>query len=130
MLARVKIERPISEGKWNAATGDYDGTSTELLYVGRARINKVARPTRRAFVADSADNQTVRIQIPMDTYYNEADPAPVDLRWQSNDLVTILANPSNPMMVDEKLFLHGWLGSSNDWLQTLTCGFNAKQDGA
>lgn len=129
MTARVKIERVLAEGKWNSATGDYDGGSVELLYVGRARIAKVARPTRRTFVSDEADNQMMRVQIPMDASFNEAVPAPVELRWQSNDLVTILVNAANPMMVGEKLFLHGWIGSSSDWLHSLHCGFNAKQDG-
>jgi len=124
--ARVKIERVADEGRWNQATGEYDGAGMEALYLGWASIERVARPTRRDFVFDSADNQMVRVQLPLDE--NEADP--VDLRWQSNDILTVLENDTNHMMVGEKLFLHGWIGSSHDWLHTLHFTTNAKQDGA
>lgn len=127
MTARVKIERVITEAKWNPTTGNYDGGSTVVLYLGRANVDRIARPTRREFVSDSADNQMTQVMLPFTG--NEAIPAPVNLRWQSNDLVTILANADNTMMVGEKLFLKGWFGASNDWGHTLHCGFNAKQNG-
>lgn len=129
MTGRVKIERVLAEGKWNSATGEYDGDTTELLYLGRADIDRIARPTRREFVSDSADNQMTQVMIPIDPDLNEADPAPSNLRWQSNDLVTLLTVKANPMMEGEKLFLRGWIGASEDWAHTLHCGFNAKQDG-
>lgn len=127
MLARVKIERQLSAATWNPATGLYDGGTTKLLYLGKARVQKVAKPTRREFVFDSADNQMMRVQLPLDS--NEADPAPGDFQWQSNDEVTLLVMGANAMMAGQKLFVKGWAGSSNDWVQTLHCGFNAKQDG-
>jgi hypothetical protein len=130
MTARVKIERVTVEGKWNSGTGNYSAGTTVVLYLGRADIDRIARPTRREFVSDSADNQMTQVMIPIDPDLNEADPAPSGLRWQSNDLVTILENKANPMMEGEKLFLRGWIGASEDWAHTLHCGFNAKQDGA
>lgn len=125
MNARVQIERPVTGGTWNAETGEYDGGSTEVLYLGKAMVERIARPTRRDFVFDAADNQMMRVQLPMDE--NEADP--VDLRWQSNDILTVLENEANPMMAGEKLYLRGWAGSSHDWLHILHFSFNAKQGG-
>jgi hypothetical protein len=127
MTARVKVERVISEGKWNSATGDYDGGETELLYLGPADLDRIARPTRREFVSDSADNQMMQAMLPLAPELNEATPE--NLRWQSNDLLTVLVC-SNPMMEGEKLFVRGWAGASEDWAHTLYCGFNSKQDGA
>ena len=126
MNARVKIERPLATGTWNIATGDYDGGSTEVLYLGKAMVERIARPTRRDFVFDAADNQMTRVELPMDE--NEATPE--NLRWQSNDILTIEVNDANPMMVGEKLYLRGWFGSSHDWLHILHFSFNAKQGGA
>lgn len=130
MTGRVKIERVTSEGKLNMTTGAYDGGVLTTLYLGRANIDRIARPTRREFVSDSADNQMTQVMIPIDPDLNEAVPAPVNLRWQSNDIVTILTLDDMPMMEGEKLFLRGWFGATEDWAHTLHCGFNAKQDGA
>lgn len=126
MRARIRIERVLAVGTWNAATGLYEGASTRVLYLGVARLQKVARPTRREFVFDSADNQMMRLQLPFDG--NEATPGAFS--WQSNDQVTVLANQPNAMMIGQLLFVKGWAGSSNDWAHTLHCGFNAKQDGS
>jgi hypothetical protein len=127
MTARVKIERVISEGKYDMATGDYTGGETELLYLGRANIDRIARPTRRDFVSDAADNQMTQVQLPISDALNEADPRPVHLRWQSNDVLTILENEALAMMVGELVFLRGWFGASEDWGHTLHFGFNSKQ---
>lgn len=128
MNARIKIERPLAGGSWNSATGEYDGAAMEVLYLGQALLERIARPTRRDFVFDAADNQMMRVELPMDV--NEVVPAPLDLRWQSNDILTVLENDANPMMVGEHLFLRGWAGSSHDWLHILHFSFNAKQGGA
>lgn len=127
MTTRIKIERVIDGGKYNPATGEYDGGTTELLYLGRANIDRIANPTRREFVKDSADNQMVQAQIPADPTLNEAAPAPVNLRWQSNDRLTILENEALSMMVGEQVFLRGWMGATEDWGHTLHFGFNAKE---
>jgi hypothetical protein len=128
MTGRVKIERVLTEGTWSQTTGLYSGGTTSVLYLGRAEFDRIARPTRREFVSDSADNQMMQFMIPIDPDLNEATPAPTNLRWQSNDLVTILTNRASPMMEGEKMFLRGWAGDTEDWAYTLSCGFNAKQD--
>jgi len=131
MTGRVKIERAsATPGKWNATTGEYEGGVPELLYLGRANIDRIARPTRREFVSDAADNQVVQVLLPFDG--NEVDPAPENLRWQSNDMVTVLGVDSegNEMIVGEMLFIRGWFGGTEDWAHTIHCGFNSKQDGA
>lgn len=129
MTGRVKIERPNGAAKYNAATGEYEGGVPTLLYLGRANIDRIARPTRREFVSDAADNQMTQLMLPFEG--NEADPAPADLRWQSNDIVTILATDSedNDMILGEQLFVRGWFGATEDWAYVLHCGFNSKQDG-
>ena len=127
MNARVRISRPVSEGTYNPVTGEYDGAVSEDLYLGKALIERIARPTRRDFVFDSADNQMMGAELPMDE--NEADPMPVDLRWQSNDILNVEECDANVMMVGEKLYLRGWAGSSHDWVHILHFSFNAKQGG-
>lgn len=127
MTARVKIERIKGAPKYNVATGKYEGGEMELLYQGRANIDRIARPTRREFVSDSADNQIVQVQLPIDAAFNEADPAPVDLRWQSNDQLTVLDNEALTMLVGEQIYLRGWFGASEDWAHTLHFGFNSKE---
>lgn len=127
MKARVTISRPLEAGAWNPVTGEYDGETAEILYVGKAMLERIARPSRRSFVFDSADNQMMRVEIPMET--NDADPLPPQLRWQSNDILTVDENVANTMMVGEKVYLRGWIGSSHDWLHILHFSFNAKQGG-
>ena len=128
MTGRVKIERaPETPQKWNSATGEYEGGVPTLLYLGRAGFDRIARPTRREFVNDSADNQMVQVMIPLTG--NEAEPAPEQLRFQSNDMVTILAtdSPDNSMVEGEMVFVRGWFPDNGDWAHTLHCGFNSKQ---
>lgn len=127
MTARVKIERTLTEGKYNVETDQYDGGTTELLYLGRANIDRIARPTRRKVVSDVADNQMLQVQLPIDPALNEASPAPVNLRWQSNDRLTVLDNDGLAMMVGTQTFLRGWYGASEDWGHTLHFDFNAKE---
>lgn len=130
MTARVKIERTLAEGKWNPETGDYDGGEMELLYLGRANIDRIARPTRREFVSDAADQQMTQVQLPLDPALNEAIPLPLELRFQSNDQLTILENMAMPSMEGEQLFLRGDFGASEDWAYTLHFGYNSKQGGS
>ena len=56
MLARIRIERVVSEGTWDGTTGLISGNSMQLLYLGKARLDKAARPRRTNFEFDSADN--------------------------------------------------------------------------
>lgn len=126
MKGRIKIERVLTVGKFNPATGQIDGGTTKLLYLGKARIHKVARPVRREFVFDSSDNQVIRVQIPLDYKENEVLPAgPVS--FQSNDKITVLANPLRPQSIGENYFIHSDAGSTEDLLMTLSCRYSEKQ---
>lgn len=127
MTARVKIERVTSKGKYDVATGEYTDGAMELLYLGPANIDRIARPTRRKVVSDTADNQMTQVQLPIDPSLNEADPAPVNLKFQSNDQLTILELEAVPGMVGDELFMRGDFGSSEDWAYTLHFGYNSKQ---
>lgn len=125
MTARVKIERVTAKGKYNVATGEYDAGTVELLYLGPANIDRIARPTRREFISDAADNQMTQVQLPIGI--NEADPAPDPLRFQSNDQLTILELDAVPGMVGLQLFMRGDFGASEDWAYTLHFGYDSKQ---
>lgn len=126
MLATVRIERVISEGVYDPATGTLTGAVILPLYLGKARLDKVARPTRRDFVQDSADNVTMEVQIPLEIAENLLAPA-IAPDYQTNDIVRVLTNPSNTSLENDRYFVHGNAGSSNDWLQTLVCQYNVKQ---
>jgi hypothetical protein len=122
-LARVLIERIVSRGTWNPDTGLTDGAGTLELYEGRARIQKVAFPTNRDFVEDTAKFQRMRIQIGFED--NELTPAEFDLHI--NDRITVLYNPSDPTKVGTFYYVHGDESSSNTWQRTITAQTNMKQ---
>lgn len=126
MQARVRIERVVSEGSFNPVTGLIDGATTLVMYLGKARLDKAARPRRTNFEFDSAENQVMNVQIPLELSENEASPATVP-NWQDNDIVTVLTNSTNPALVGDKYYIHADAGSSNDWVQTLVCRYSAKQ---
>lgn len=121
---RVLIERVIERGKWNPSTGLIDGEQVLQIYVGKARIQKTAHPVKRSLGEDVGLLQTVRLQLPMDG--NEiAFPDPFE--WQPNDRITILDAGTSHDMLGMKLYLWGWLGSTNSWQRTLVCQTNMKQ---
>lgn len=127
MTGRVRIERTLTEGTWNPATGNYDSGTSTLLYLGRANIDRVARPRRGSFDGDVTDNQVTQIMIPVSPALNEAVPVPSPLHWHSNDMVTILVCPGMPMLEGEKVFLRGWFGATEDWAYTLHGDFDSKE---
>lgn len=125
-LARVLIERITARGEWNPATGLIDGASTQPLYEGRARIQKVAFPTNRDFVEDAAKFQRMRIQIGFED--NELIPEAFEL--QINDRIKVLYNPADPGKVGTFYYVHGDESSSNAWQRTITAQTNMKQGSA
>lgn len=125
MTARVRIERTTSDSKYNPETGDYDGGVLELLYLGRANIDRIASPTRREFISDASDTQMTQVQL--SEALNEMDPKPAVLNFQSGDKLTILECPGMAAMVGEQLFMRGELGASEDWAHTLHFGYDSKQ---
>lgn len=126
MRAKVGISRTLSEGVYDPVAGAVTGGSSLSLYVGKAAIEKVARPTRRDFVFDAADNQVIEVQIPLELADNELEPeARPD--FQSGDRVTVLECGDNPSIVGEVYYLHGDAGASIAWDQTLVCRTSAKQ---
>ena len=121
--AEVRVEDvgAVEGGGFDFDTGEQtDGVPT-LYYEGMARIQKVARPTRREFVFDTADNQLVRVQIPL-------EPLPDGLEWKSNLRVRVTRCDEDPAMVGEEFWVKGWHGGSAAWTRTLHCNINAKQD--
>lgn len=122
-LARVLIERVTGRGQWNPATGLMDGASSNALYEGRARIQKVAFPTNRDFVEDTAKFQRVRVQIGFED--NELTPTEFELK--PNDRITVLYDP-DASRIGRKYYVHGDETSSNAWQRTITAQTNMKQE--
>lgn len=123
MLARVLVERVTGTGEWNPATGLIEGETKVSVYQGPAQIQKVAFPTTRDFVEDTAKFQRMEVIIGFDT--NELTPREYNVNV--NDRVLVLANPSDPEKVGNTYYVHGDESSSNAWQRVLTCQANMKQ---
>lgn len=123
-LGRVHITRVLKAGDYDIDTGTVVGEQVLDIYVGPARVNKIARAIRHAFVEDSEDYQNIRVSLPLSG--NEI-AYPANFLWQSNDRVLITANDADTQMIGTNLYVHGWMGSTNSWQRTLICRFNSKQ---
>lgn len=122
-IARVLIERVIERGEYDPATNTIIGAVTEQVYLGRARIQKVAFPTNRDFVEDAAKFQRMRIAVGF--IENELIPLAFDIHI--NDKITVLHNQSDPEKVGSVYYVHGDDSSSNAWERVLTAQNNMKQ---
>lgn len=122
-LGRVLIERVVNRGTYDVATNAIDGGVYESIYRGAARIQKVAFPTRRSFVEDTAKFQRMRVCIGFD----ENELIPGSFNVHVNDRVTVLANASDPEKVGETYYVYGDESSTNAWERVLTCQVNMKQ---
>lgn len=123
-LGTVLIERMGVKGVWDVDLGQYAGAVMIPLFRGAARVQKVARPTRRENVQDSADNQVIRVQILEED--NEL-VFPDNFEWQANDRVTVLTNDSDVRMEQMTVYIHAWPTSTNSWGRTFTCRYNTRQ---
>lgn len=121
-MGRVVIDRLVSAGEWNPDTGVIAEVRTPV-YQGQAQVQKVAFPTNRDFVEDSAKFQRMEVTIGFET--NELIPLAFDVRV--NDRVLVLANPSDPEKVGATYYVHGDESSTNAWQRVLTCQTNMKQ---
>ena len=122
-IARVKIERVLTRGEYNQDTGLVEGGTVQQIYLGRARIQKVAFPTNRDFVEDAAKFQRMRIAVGF--IENELIPLAFDVHI--NDKITVLHNASDPEKVGDVYYVHGDDSSSNAWERVLTAQNNMKQ---
>ena len=123
LLARVLIEREISSGEWNPATGNVEGAVSQSIYLGRAQVQNVAFPTNRDFVEDAAKFQRMQVTIGFET--NELEPKTFNVAV--NDRVTVIANAADPEKAGSVLYVHGDASSSNAWQRVLTAQTNMKQ---
>lgn len=123
-IARVLIERVISRGEYNTATGLVEGGETIQVYLGRARVQKVAFPTNRDFVEDAAKFQRMRVALGFSE--NEL-PTGADFEVEVNDRITVLLNHSDPSKGGAVYYVHGDESSSNAWERVLTAQNNMKQ---
>jgi hypothetical protein len=122
-IARVLIERVISRGAYNHETDTVDGDITEEIYLGRARLQKVAFPTNRDFVEDAAKFQRMRVAIG----FSENELIPKEFDLHINDRIKVLLNHSDPSKVGSFYYVHGDESSSNAWERVITAQTNMKQ---
>lgn len=123
-VARVRIERVLTRGEYNMETGQVEGGTSEQIYLGRARVQKVAFPTNRDFVEDAAKFQRMRVAIGFSE--NEL-PTGREFNVQVNDRITVLQNVADPEKVGDVYYVHGDESSSNAWERVLTAQNNMKQ---
>ena len=117
MRATVRIELPGSPS-YDFTAGTTSET-TDVYYTGKARVQKIAHSVRREFVHDAADQQRIRVQIPLGSL-------PAGKKWMDNVRVTVTAEPDRPDLVGLVCYVRSWAGSSNDWAITLLCVQNGK----
>jgi hypothetical protein len=123
-VARVLIERVLTRGEFNVVTGQVEGATTQEIYLGRARIQKVAFPTNRDFVEDAAKFQRMRVAIGFSE--NEL-PSGAGFNVEVNDRIKVLVNGADPEKVGDTYYVHGDESSSNAWERVLTAQKNMKQ---
>lgn len=122
-LARVLIERVVTRGTYDPESDSIVGGETIEIYLGRARLQKVAFPTNRDFVEDAAKFQRMRVALGFSE--NELSPGPFDLHI--NDRIKVLLNQSDPSKVGSFYYVHGDESSSNAWERVVTAQTNMKQ---
>ena len=122
-IARVLIERVLTRGEYDPVTNTVAGATSQQIYLGRARIQKVAFPTNRDFVEDAAKFQRMRVAVGF--MENELIPLAFDIHI--NDRITVLVNASDPEKVGSVYYVHGDDSSSNAWERVLTAQNNMKQ---
>ena len=122
-IARVLIERVLTRGEYDPVTNTVVGATSQQIYLGRARIQKVAFPTNRDFVEDAAKFQRMRVAVGF--MENELIPLAFDIHI--NDRITVLVNASDPEKVGSVYYVHGDDSSSNAWERVLTAQNNMKQ---
>lgn len=123
---RIVVERVLDRGKWNPATGQNDGANLQVLFQGPARVQKHGRIVKRLFVDDQNELQLIRVAI--DESQNEV-AFPADFVWHPNDRVTVLDGADDHMLTGLRMYVHGWVGSTNGVERVLMCQTNMKQGG-
>lgn len=123
LLGRVRIDRVTGQGRLDLDTLLTTDT-IEPLFLGKARVQKRAIPRRRAETEDTNDLQLAQVTV-IESLNEIAYPA--DFMWQSNDIVTILDGGTDQSMNGVRLYVHGWLGSTNGFTRVFSCHGNAKQ---
>ena len=118
-LATVSIAKPAAGGTYDFETGETVSGVPEVWYTGPARVQRVAKPVRRDFVYDTADNQTILVQVTLDAL-------PVGKEWISDLRVEVTACAANPELVGSVCYVRGWAGSSNALSTDLFCSANQK----
>lgn len=120
MKAEVEITHGKDDGSYDFATGQHTGSTATEVYAGKARVQKVARPTTGEAEYDMYSNQLMRVQIPLGVVL------PPEEEWQASLKVTVTACVEDPALVGRMYWVKGFAGSSNAVVRTLHCNSNEK----
>lgn len=121
-LADIVVTRGETPGYLDDILGWVPPTSN-VIYSGKARWQKIGLTTKRDFVSDFAQFNRVRVQISMNR-------VPEDFTgFMPNDKIELVGNESNPVSEGSTVYYWGDPTSSNSWHYTLNCQQNQKQEG-
>lgn len=131
-LGHIRITRPKSGQTidWNPETGEVAETDFDVLYVGLARWQKNAKPTKRDHLQDTANFQRVLVQVSfkaMDKWRRENPSGGFDGHIRPNDRIELMSNDSNYDSKGATVYVWGNATSSNAWHHTFLCQENMKQ---
>lgn len=121
-LGDIRITRGLTPGRLDDDLGWIEPTSN-VIYEGKARWQKVGLSTKRDNVSDFALFNHVRIQI---TFSRIPDGF---AGFLPNDKIELVGNKSNPDSVGSTVYYWGDPTSSNALHHTLNCQQNMKQEG-
>ena len=128
-FASIRITRKGStDGTWNPITNEFEGTTPVLIYEGPARWQKTGNPTKRDFTGDTANFNTIRVQVSIEEFkaYQE-DKGIYPLKVFPNDAIELVESPYNEFSVGDTVYVWGDATSSNPWHLTFMCQQNMKQ---
>lgn len=121
-LATIRITRGVTPGYLDDILGWIPPTSN-VIYSGKARWQKVGLNTKRDNLADFALFNRVRVQI---TFKRVPEGF---TGFMPNDKIELAVNESNPVSEGSVVYYWGDPTSSNALHHTLNCQQNMKQEG-
>lgn len=124
-LATIRITRGLTKGYLDDVLGWVEPTAN-VIYLGKARWQKVGLSTKRDNVSDFALFNRVRVVIAisdMDAYDATFEG------FKPNDKIELVDNDHNLVSEGSAVYYWGDPTSSNAWHHTLNCQQNMKQEG-
>ena len=128
-LESVRITRKgDGDGVYDPKTNTTTAPEVIVIYEGPARWQKSGKPTKRDNTGDTANFNSVRIQISIEemTKYQQ-DVGIFMTKVIPNDAIELVQSPFNEFAVGDTVYVWGDATSSRPWHLTFTCQQNMKQ---